>query len=260
VIEPQGGSRSLPNPYYNIQIRIVMLSMVAGSGRRNPGARCVAARKDSLDWAHGAFVSQRDLMGRVRAHGAGAEHVSARPLGRVRVRARPVAGPVSPGLRRDRTLSFSAETEALRRLDHPHVIRLYDCFRDGINFVMILELCPGGNLMDEAGNGGLSIPRLITVVPQIVDALMFCHANLVPHCDLKPQNILLDGFGRVKLADFGLSVIRDDWDRTLAFAGSPVFAAPEVLAKEPHSKFQADVWSFGVMLAVLATGRVPWAR
>ena len=155
--------------------------------------------------------------------------------------------------------TFQAEVEALKQLDHENIIRLYDTFREDKLFFMILEYCPNGSLMDEMiPNKGLPFDRLVSVIFQIINALIYCHEKNFAHCDLKPQNVLIDKYGRPKLSDFGLTVFQVN-EESREFKGTLAYTPPELLTKTPHSKILADIWSLGVMISVLATGKSPWA-
>ena len=154
---------------------------------------------------------------------------------------------------------FDAEVNSLSLLDHPHIVRLYDHFREGCQFYMILELCSGGSLHDEIQRtNGLSIHRFITVAKEICEALVYCHNKGIAHRDIKPGNVLLDEFGRTRLADFGLSLRMTNGNLYLPFGGSLIYTAPEIFQKKQHDPKAADVWAFGVMLVVMATGSSPW--
>ncbi|OHT09561.1 CAMK family protein kinase [Tritrichomonas foetus] len=158
----------------------------------------------------------------------------------------------------DKWENFQQEVEALKRLDHENIILLYDAFKYENNYVMILEYCEHGSLANELGENGLPPERLISIIYQIGKALQYMHDNNFAHCDLKPQNILIDKYGRAKLSDFGLTVITEKNEMKQEFRGTPVFTPPEIIKKRPHSKFLADLWSFGVMICVLANGQIPW--
>jgi serine/threonine protein kinase len=154
--------------------------------------------------------------------------------------------------------SFDAEVSVLRQLNHPNIIRMYNSFREGNLFIVILEYCPGGdlqNLVDQMGS--LSAEMFAEIGSQIVKALSFCHSRGIAHHDIKPSNILFDAYGRPKLADFGLAfVARGLVDR--AFAGSIIFEAPELLHKRPYDPLSCDIWALGVTFLVMLQGGNPW--
>jgi len=153
--------------------------------------------------------------------------------------------------------AFNSEIISLQRLDHDNVIRLYDHFHVSDMFFIVLEYCCGGTLADAiVKNGCFPFHRFLQLSLQIVKAIMHSHEQGVAHHDIKPQNILFDGYGRVKLADFGISIFSE---QTKSFNNrnySPVFVAPEILEKHDYSPFVADIYSLGVTLFVCATGRV----
>ena len=155
--------------------------------------------------------------------------------------------------------SFDSEVSSLLKLDYPHIIRLYDHFSVNNFFFLILEYCSRGSLYDEVSDcGPLRAMRLITVVKQLISAVYNAHKNNVAHRDIKPHNILFDDFGRVKLADFGISVCNSTNESINNFPCSPAFGAPEVLRKEPYDAFKADVWSLGITIYYAATGELPF--
>ena len=154
--------------------------------------------------------------------------------------------------------SVSAEIGALGRLNCPHVIRLYDHFRFGRYCALILEYCPGGSLSDIIPKGGMPIQEFCRVAREIALALAFCHHKSVAHRDLKPSNILIDAYGRVKLADFGLSIYVSSRVMQHSCCGTLIYTAPEVLEKKVNSPFAADIWSLGVLFLVMAQGKGPW--
>ncbi|OHS99801.1 CAMK family protein kinase [Tritrichomonas foetus] len=157
--------------------------------------------------------------------------------------------------------SFDAEVQALLKLDHANIIRLYDHFTENNLFFLILEMCSKGNLVDEINDCRvLKRVRLMSVTRQLLGAIKYAHSNKVAHRDIKPQNILFDDFGRVKLADFGISIFLNDGEDSIVrkFECSPLFSAPEVLCGENHDIFKADIWSLGITLIYAATGTVPF--
>jgi len=156
--------------------------------------------------------------------------------------------------------TFESEIEALQRLDSPHIIRLYDHFIENGVFYLILEYCPNGSVQDEIEqHGELQEDRFCMIGRQVIDGLLYCHSRNIAHHDIKPHNILIDQFGRAKIADFGLSLRMSKGTLSDSFAGSLVFTAPEIFLKKSYDPFKADVWSLGVTFAVMITGEVPWA-
>lgn len=167
--------------------------------------------------------------------------------------------PLSSDLANLELISLESEVSSLKTLNHPHIIRLYDHFVEGRYYYLILEYCPNGSLTNEIANQKpMSHDKFIIVARQIIDALSFCHSHSIAHRDIKLGNILLDKYGRVKLADFGISLQTSGGSHTQSFSGSIEYEAPEILNKQPHDPFKADIWALGVLFAFMANGQSPW--
>jgi serine/threonine-protein kinase HSL1 (negative regulator of Swe1 kinase) len=155
--------------------------------------------------------------------------------------------------------SFEAEINALVKLNHPNVIKIYNYFRSESLVYMILEFCPGGSLRDVIDNQGpIAVPQLYELSRQLVSALAACHAFEIAHRDIKPGNILIDGYGRAKLADFGLACRPDIVSTSTQVAGSLPYVAPETLSERCVDPRPGDIWSLGVTLYEMAVGSIPW--
>uniref|UniRef100_A0A0E0FDX3 non-specific serine/threonine protein kinase n=1 Tax=Oryza meridionalis TaxID=40149 RepID=A0A0E0FDX3_9ORYZ len=156
------------------------------------------------------------------------------------------------------------EVAAMRRLRHPHVLRLHEVLATRARIYLVMELATGGDLLSRLA----ALPRrrlpesaARRVFVQLVDALSYCHARGVAHRDVKPQNVLLDGDGNLKVSDFGLAALPDtlrDDGRLHTACGTPAYAAPEVLRRRAYDGAKADAWSCGVILFVLLAGHLPF--
>ncbi|KAF0889337.1 hypothetical protein E2562_023640 [Oryza meyeriana var. granulata] len=156
------------------------------------------------------------------------------------------------------------EVAAMSRLRHPHVLRLHEVLATRARIYLVMELATGGDLLSRLA----ALPRrrlqenaARRVFVQLVDALSYCHTRGVAHRDVKPQNILLDGDGNLKVSDFGLSALPDslrDDGRLHTACGTPAYAAPEVLRRKAYDGAKADAWSCGVILFVLLAGHLPF--
>ena len=155
--------------------------------------------------------------------------------------------------------SFNSETNALMHLNNPNIIRMYDHFRVGTQFFVILEYCAHGSLSDKIPvNRGLTIIQFREIASQIVSALAFCHSKNIAHRDIKASNVLFDQYGRAKLSDFGLSGIMGNENLMSTQCGTFLFAAPECFAGHNYNGVAADIWSSGVLLFTMLTGKIPW--
>lgn len=155
--------------------------------------------------------------------------------------------------------SFETEIDILSKLCHPNVIQFYNHFTSKSCLYIILEYCPGGSLKDVITKVGFIRPPLLyELCRQIMEALAYCHEKGVAHRDVKPANILIDKYGRAKLADFGIAQHFPKTQLSQMFGGSLVYLSPEVLKKKPFDPMMADIWSLGVTFFEMASGNLPW--
>ncbi|WP_447004399.1 serine/threonine-protein kinase [Saccharothrix isguenensis] len=161
---------------------------------------------------------------------------------------------------------FLREAHAAARLSgHPHVVSVHDAnFTPQGTPYLVMELCTGGSLADAVRRDGpLSADRVRQIGVQLADALATAHAEGVLHRDIKPGNILLDRYGTVKLADFGLAALLDaEGSSTVTRdALSPSYAPPEAFAMAQPTP-AADVYALAATLYDLLAGKpprpVPW--
>jgi hypothetical protein len=161
---------------------------------------------------------------------------------------------------------FTREARALARLGHPHVVGVHDFGESGGLFYLLMEYVDGGNLREAMAGGQPGPAEALAVVGQVCDALEYAHAEGVVHRDVKPENILLDRRGRVKVADFGLAKLaggpRAEWTLTGSrqVVGTLDYMAPEQRTRPQEVDHRADVYSVGVVLYELLTGELPLGR
>lgn len=159
---------------------------------------------------------------------------------------------------------FSQEARLLAGLDHPGIVRIHDFGEAGELFYLVMEYVDGASLRDLMRQGKLSASEAMSFVPQLCDALQYAHDQGVVHRDVKPENILVDTEGRVRLADFGLAK-RCGAELGLGLTasgqalGTPHYMAPEQLygAGVDH---RADIYSLGVVVYEMLTGELPVGR
>lgn len=151
------------------------------------------------------------------------------------------------------------EIKTLIKLNHPNIISIYEYFTDDEYIYLVLEYCPGGSMETYIKrNGKLPKPLLYQVCAHLLSALYLCHSLHIAHRDIKPANILIDQYGRPKLADFGLSSEFVDGESTRGVGGSRLYMAPEIIQKKAYDAFKADVWALGVSFYQMAVGNTPW--
>jgi len=154
---------------------------------------------------------------------------------------------------------FKSEIKALRNLDHPNVILLYDFFVHEDKLILILEKCKPKTLKNEIEtNGPLSLEKFIDILKQIVEAIEYSHQQGIAHHDIKPQNILFSKKNRPKIADFGICVDSNSFSVVQNFCCTVPYAAPEVLLKKHYDPMKADIWSLGITLYYCIVGYLPF--
>ena len=164
------------------------------------------------------------------------------------------------------TERFTREARALARLNHPHVVMVFDFGRAGELFYFLMEYVDGVNLRQLMASGELAPSDALNVVPQICEALQYAHEMGVVHRDVKPENVLLDASGRVKIADFGLAKLvgtpagTPTLTRTHQVMGTPHYMAPEQMQDPLAVDHRADIYSLGVVFYELLTGELPLGR
>ncbi|MEM7344228.1 MAG: protein kinase, partial [Chloroflexota bacterium] len=155
---------------------------------------------------------------------------------------------------------FEAEAQLVARLEHPHIVPLYDYWREPGVAYLVMRFLRGGSLADKLQVGPLGEETLLTVLEQICAGLHAAHRVGVIHRDIKPANILLDEDGNAYLADFGIAKNLSDnseISEDQLVIGSPAYISPEQIMIEPV-KPQTDIYSLGVMLYELLTGKKPF--
>lgn len=150
----------------------------------------------------------------------------------------------------------------MRQLDHPNIVRLFEVFQDDKRFYLVTELCTGGELFDEiTKRSHFSEADAALITKQVLSAVAYCHSKNICHRDLKPENILLDSkaadsSNSIKVIDFGASQKFDPSKKMNQIYGTAYYIAPEILKSDYNEK--CDVWSVGVILFILLSGRPPF--
>jgi len=155
--------------------------------------------------------------------------------------------------------SVDREIRLMKLLRHPCIVGVNDVLESASHYYVIMEHASGGELFDYIiKKGSLKEKEARTFFQQIVSAVEYCHKNSVIHRDLKPENLLLDNKNNLKLIDFGFGNTFHK-DRLLdTYCGSPFYAAPEMIQGIRYTGPEVDVWSMGVILFALLSGRLPF--
>ncbi|XP_037361949.1 testis-specific serine/threonine-protein kinase 5-like [Talpa occidentalis] len=149
---------------------------------------------------------------------------------------------------------------------HLNVVQLYETYQSSQHSYLVLELAARGDLLehinavsDRRHHPGLEEEEARRLFWQLVSAVAHCHSSGVVHRDLKCENILLDDQGFLKLTDFGFaSRVRLKSAMLSTFCGSVAYTAPEILMSRKYNGEQADLWSLGVILYAMVTGKLPF--
>ncbi|XP_051059348.1 sperm motility kinase X-like [Phodopus roborovskii] len=159
-----------------------------------------------------------------------------------------------------RNSSFvTSEIDIMKSLSHPNVIQLYQIINTTVNTYLVMEYASGGGLLDRIQEDGhLQEEEARRLFQQIGSAVHYCHSKGVVHGDLRPENILVDGEGNIKLSDFGVGVQVSPGQKLHSFFCSLPFCAPELLQGKDYDGPAADMWSLGVLLYFMTTGCLPF--
>ena len=151
------------------------------------------------------------------------------------------------------------EVEIQTHLRHKGIVRLFGYFWDSKTIYLILEYCSKGELYAELKkNKKIPEQQAASYIYQLAQALQFCHSKKVIHRDIKPENLLIAHRGELKIADFGWSVHAPS-SRRDTICGTPDYLPPEMIMGEGHNHL-VDLWTMGVLMCELVTGRLPFAH
>ncbi|TFK67914.1 kinase-like protein [Pluteus cervinus] len=150
----------------------------------------------------------------------------------------------------------NAERYILSRVKHPFVVDLFATFQDSLNVYMLMSYVPGGELFTHLRRAQRFTPDVTRFyLATIILALKYLHSFNIIYRDLKPENLLLDSRGYLRLTDFGFAKIVDD--RTWTLCGTPEYLAPEIIQSDGHGK-AADWWACGVLCYEMLVGYPPF--
>lgn len=157
--------------------------------------------------------------------------------------------------------SYLKEIEILKKLDHPHIIKIYEYLIDERNIYIITELCSNGDLYSLINKHGLLDNKLIkNVMKQLFSTVFYLHSNKIVHRDIKLQNILIENPDTenfsIKLIDFGISTLIENQENLSDSIGTVLYVAPEVISKSYNEKI--DLWSCGVIMYFLSSLSFPF--
>ncbi|XP_026331476.1 serine/threonine-protein kinase SIK3 isoform X2 [Hyposmocoma kahamanoa] len=151
------------------------------------------------------------------------------------------------------------EIAIMKKLRHPHIVRLYQVMESTHTIYLVTEYAPNGEIFDHlVSRGRMPESEAARAFAQMVSAVGYCHSRGVVHRDLKAENLLLDSSMNIKLADFGFSNEYTAGCPLATWCGSPPYAAPELFEGRQYDGPKTDIWSLGVVLYVLVCGALPF--
>lgn len=149
------------------------------------------------------------------------------------------------------------EMRVMRRIDHPFIAKLYLALQDNKFIYFVLELLQGGELFTHLRNRGkLSEQSARFYAASVVYVFSTLHAKKIAYRDLKPENLVMDGNGYIKLVDFGLAKQLLS-GKTWTLCGTPDYLAPEIILNEGHD-LAVDYWALGVLIYEMVVGAPPF--
>jgi len=151
---------------------------------------------------------------------------------------------------------INSERAILERIRHPFIVELYSTYQDNLNVYMLLSYVPGGELFSHlrrAGRFSADVTRFY--LASIILAIENLHSRNIIYRDLKPENLLLDRVGYLRIADFGFAKLVED--RTFTLCGTPEYLAPEIVLSQGHGK-AVDYWALGILAFEMLAGYPPF--
>ncbi|MFC4023200.1 Stk1 family PASTA domain-containing Ser/Thr kinase [Oceanobacillus longus] len=156
---------------------------------------------------------------------------------------------------------FDREAQSASSLSHPNIVSIYDVGEEDEVLYMVMEYVEGMTLKEYIQHyGPIDVQEALDIMKQISSAIALAHANDIVHRDIKPQNILVNNFGQVKVTDFGIAIALSatSLTQTNSILGSVHYLSPEQ-ARGGMATKKSDIYSMGIVLFELLTGRLPFS-
>ena len=167
---------------------------------------------------------------------------------------------IHPHLATDKSFveKFHREAKMAAKLSHPNLVNVFDQGTDGEITFLVMEFVPGITLRDAMNDFGLlDASRTLEIIEPLTAGLAAAHSAGILHRDLKPENIFLDDNGNVKLGDFGLARAITQHTETGSVVGTVAYLSPELVTRG-QADARSDIYSLGVMIFEMLTGRQPF--
>nr|WP_255639621.1 Stk1 family PASTA domain-containing Ser/Thr kinase [Aquibacillus saliphilus] len=156
---------------------------------------------------------------------------------------------------------FHREAQSATSLSHPNIVNIYDVGEEDNIYYMVMEYVDGMTLKKYIQTyGPVEVQKAIDIMKQVTSAIIHAHENDIVHRDIKPQNILIDPFGLVKVTDFGIAIALSatSLTQTNSVLGSVHYLSPEQ-ARGGMANKKSDVYSLGIVFFELLSGRLPFS-
>src|SRR5512143_3651232 len=156
---------------------------------------------------------------------------------------------------------FKNEAQLIARLEHAHILPVYDFGQEGGDLYIVMRYLDAGTLEDRITAGGMDVKEAVDIFTQLASAMDYAHSKGVIHRDLKPSNVLIDNQGNAFLSDFGIAKSLEGGTQNLTgtggVVGTPTYMSPEQgLGGDIDGR--SDIYALGVILFEMLTGKVPF--
>ncbi|MBN2365524.1 MAG: hypothetical protein EH225_06025 [Calditrichaeota bacterium] len=161
---------------------------------------------------------------------------------------------------RENVERFQREAKAAAALNHPNIVTIHEIAEENEQIFIVMECIVGDSLRAKIDKGFSGLDEILEIANQICEGLSEAHKANIVHRDIKPENILIDRNGRVKILDFGLAKLKgvSKLTKETSTLGTIHYMSPEQIQGQEEVDHRSDIWSLGVVLYEMLTGRVPF--
>ncbi len=156
---------------------------------------------------------------------------------------------------------FEREAKTIALLEHPAIVPVYDFGEEGEQPYIVMRYMSGGSLSLRLKEGLLTMEETLQIISRLAPSLDAAHARGIIHRDIKPGNILFDQYGNAFLSDFGIARLTEHAGTTItgdSIVGTPAYMSPEQVHAEKELDGRSDIYSLGIILFQMLTGRLPY--